>query len=125
MNDATASRAVSVVVPVFNEEENMSILQSELRIALADLDYEIVFVDDGSIDRSAEKIETAPNIRVSAGLSATTERSNRCFVLDEFSNSASITCVRRIWIPSGPAITSGRVRRENWASSSRNGRPAK
>src|SRR5436305_14784661 len=64
MNDAAASLAVSVVVPVFNEEENMSILQSELRTALAGLDYEIVFVDDGSIDRSAEKIETAPNIRV-------------------------------------------------------------
>src|SRR5437660_1923081 len=64
MNEAIASPAVSVVVPVFNEEENMPILQSELRTALADLDYEIVFVDDGSIDRSAERIETAPNIRV-------------------------------------------------------------
>src|SRR6266852_9868877 len=64
MNDATTSPAVSVVVPVFNEEENMSILQSELRAALSGLDYEIVFVDDGSTDRSAEKIETAPNIRI-------------------------------------------------------------
>jgi dolichol-phosphate mannosyltransferase len=62
MNDAVL--AVSVVVPVFNEEENMSILQSELREALARLDYEIIFVDDGSTDRSAEKIEVAPNIRV-------------------------------------------------------------
>jgi len=64
MNEAIASPAVSVVVPVFNEEENMSILQPELRAALAGLDYEIVFVDDGSTDRSAEKIETAPNVRV-------------------------------------------------------------
>ncbi len=64
MIPATASPAVSVVVPVFNEEENMSILQSELRAALAGLDYEIVFVDDGSTDRSAEKIETAPNVRL-------------------------------------------------------------
>lgn len=64
MNDATASPAVSIVVPVFNEEENMSILQSELRAALAGLDYEIVFVDDGSTDRSAEKIEAAPNVRI-------------------------------------------------------------
>ena len=58
------SPAISVVVPVFNEEENMSILQSELRGALAGLDYEIVFVDDGSTDRSADKIETAPNVRL-------------------------------------------------------------
>ena len=64
MNQASAIPAVSVVVPVFNEEENVSILQSELRAALSRLDYEIVFVDDGSTDRSAEKIETAPNIRI-------------------------------------------------------------
>jgi dolichol-phosphate mannosyltransferase len=59
-----SSPAVSIVVPVFNEEENLSILQSELRTALAPLDHEIIFVDDGSIDRSAEKIERASNVRV-------------------------------------------------------------
>jgi dolichol-phosphate mannosyltransferase len=64
MTDASASPVVSVVVPVFNEEENMSILQSELRTALAEVDHEIIFVDDGSTDRSAEKIERAPNIRI-------------------------------------------------------------
>jgi glycosyltransferase involved in cell wall biosynthesis len=64
MNEITQRPAVSVVVPVFNEEENMPILQSELRAALAGLDYEIVFVDDGSTDRSAEKIEPGPRVRV-------------------------------------------------------------
>jgi dolichol-phosphate mannosyltransferase len=64
MNDTTSAPAISVVVPVFNEEENMSILQSELRVALTGRDYEIVFVDDGSADRSVEKIEPAPNVRV-------------------------------------------------------------
>jgi glycosyltransferase involved in cell wall biosynthesis len=64
MNDSGKSPAVSVVVPVFNEEENMSILQSELRSALKGLDHEIVFVDDGSTDRSAEKIDPGPNVRV-------------------------------------------------------------
>ena len=64
MNEAVTSPAVSVVVPVFNEEENMSILQSELRSALAGLNYEIVFVDDGSTDGSADKIDTAPNVQV-------------------------------------------------------------
>ena len=59
-----SSPAVSVVVPVFNEEQNVSILQSELQSALAGVDHEIVFVDDGSTDRSAEKIERAPNVRV-------------------------------------------------------------
>ena len=64
MNPTNASPAVSVVVPVFNEEDNMSILQSELRDALKGLDHELVFVDDGSTDRSAEKIEIASNVRI-------------------------------------------------------------
>jgi dolichol-phosphate mannosyltransferase len=63
MTDPAAPLAVSVVVPVFNEEENLSILQSELRTALAKVDYEIIFVDDGSTDGSATKIESAPNVR--------------------------------------------------------------
>jgi dolichol-phosphate mannosyltransferase len=62
MNDPTPD--VSIVVPVFNEEENMSILQAELRLALKGIDYEIVFVDDGSTDRSIDKVENTPNIRV-------------------------------------------------------------
>lgn len=64
MSDTNSSPAISVIAPMFNEEENISILQSELRAALAGLDHEIVFVDDGSVDRSVEKIESAPNVRV-------------------------------------------------------------
>jgi glycosyltransferase involved in cell wall biosynthesis len=64
MMETTNSPAVSVIVPLFNEEENMSILQSELKAALAGIDHEIIFVDDGSIDRTFERIETAPNVRV-------------------------------------------------------------
>jgi glycosyltransferase involved in cell wall biosynthesis len=64
MTGQSNSPALSVVVPVFNEEENVSILQSELRSALAGLDYEIVFVDDGSVDRSVEKIGKGLQVRV-------------------------------------------------------------
>jgi dolichol-phosphate mannosyltransferase len=64
MIEASSSPQVSVVVPLFNEEENVSILQAELRSALAGIDHEIVFVDDGSVDRTAEKIERGPNVRV-------------------------------------------------------------
>src|SRR5207248_5501255 len=60
----TESPPLSVVVPVFNEQDNMSILQSELHNALAGLDYEVVFVDDGSTDSSAQKIERGPTVRV-------------------------------------------------------------
>ncbi len=64
MTQTPASPEISVVVPLFNEQENVPILQSELRAALSGLDHEIVFVDDGSVDRTVEQIETAPNIRV-------------------------------------------------------------
>ena len=48
MTDTTDSPAVSVVVAVYNEEENVPILQAELTAALRGIDYEIIFVDDGS-----------------------------------------------------------------------------
>lgn len=64
MTEMTNSPAVSVVVPLFNEEESMPILQSELRAALSGVDHEIIFVDDGSMDRTAERIDSAPNVRV-------------------------------------------------------------
>jgi len=58
------SPAVSVVVPLFNEEENVPILQAELMAALSGLDYEIIFVDDGSVDRTVERIAFKPEIRL-------------------------------------------------------------
>jgi glycosyltransferase involved in cell wall biosynthesis len=61
---STDSPAVSVVVPLFNEEENVPILQAELTAALGGLDYEIIFVDDGSIDATANRIAPDPRVRV-------------------------------------------------------------
>jgi glycosyltransferase involved in cell wall biosynthesis len=63
-SQATSSPAVSVIVPLFNEEESISILQAELTAALKDFDYEIIFVDDGSVDRTVERIDRATNVRV-------------------------------------------------------------
>jgi dolichol-phosphate mannosyltransferase len=60
----TDSPAVSVIVPLYNEEENVPALQAELRAALEGVDHEFIFVDDGSVDRTVERIEAAPNIRV-------------------------------------------------------------
>src|SRR5881628_3399335 len=64
MTQQLSSPAVSVVVPLFNEEESIGILQSELRAALKDLDYETIFVDDGSVDRTVERIEPKMNVRM-------------------------------------------------------------
>jgi len=53
-----ATLDLSVVVPVYNEEESLPVLWPEIRDVLdpTGLVYEIVFVDDGSRDRSAEII---------------------------------------------------------------------
>jgi dolichol-phosphate mannosyltransferase len=64
MMQAISSPEISVVVPLFNEEESIAILQSELSAALKGLVYEIIFVDDGSVDRTAERIEAAADVRV-------------------------------------------------------------
>lgn len=45
---------LSIVIPVYNEAENLPILVSEIRKVLswADLTYEVILVDDASIDAS-------------------------------------------------------------------------
>ena len=50
---------VSIVIPVYNEEENVQLLYDNLNKTLSKLgkSYEIIFVDDGSTDRTMEKLE--------------------------------------------------------------------
>jgi glycosyltransferase involved in cell wall biosynthesis len=73
MKGRTASEAVtelSVIVPVFNEEKSVAPLVKALMSVLGRTgrDFEIIFVDDGSTDRSAERLANAvaahPEIRV-------------------------------------------------------------
>jgi len=61
---SAGSPAVSVVVPLFNEEENVPILQAELTAALTGLDYEIIFVDDGSVDQTVNRIASGSRVRI-------------------------------------------------------------
>ena len=63
MSDPQTNPDISVVIPLYNEEENMPILQKELAAALAGLSYEIVFVDDASKDNTLARIDRAPEIR--------------------------------------------------------------
>jgi glycosyltransferase involved in cell wall biosynthesis len=51
--------ALSIVIPVFNEEENVPILADEIRQALDPhgIAYEVVAVDDGSTDSSWSRLE--------------------------------------------------------------------
>jgi glycosyltransferase involved in cell wall biosynthesis len=59
-----ATPKVSVIIPVFNEEGNVSELQSELEHTLKEIPYEIIFVDDGSHDRTVERIRPGARVRV-------------------------------------------------------------
>ena len=46
---------ISIVIPVYNEEENLLVLQKELDSALKNIGaYEVLYVDDGSTDGSQD-----------------------------------------------------------------------
>src|SRR5271165_5428562 len=66
-----ADPLLSVVVPVHNEEANLPELHRRLTATLAGLDgpAEIVYVDDGSTDRSAELIRELMRTRGDVGVS--------------------------------------------------------
>lgn len=50
---------ISVIVPVYNEEESIPVFYQELTKNLKELrrDYEIIFIDDGSTDSSLELLQ--------------------------------------------------------------------
>ena len=50
---------ISIVIPVFNEDENISILSSAIHRAMSDTgySYECILVDDGSIDESYKEMK--------------------------------------------------------------------
>ncbi len=59
-----ASPAISVVVPLYNEEGNVAELQRQIEAALASRDYEIVLVDDASTDNTLANILGGERVRV-------------------------------------------------------------
>ena len=50
---------LSIVIPVYNEEENVRLLHEKIREALSHVKqaYEIIFVDDGSTDNTLSILE--------------------------------------------------------------------
>ena len=52
-------KSVSIVVPIYNEEENVVLLHQEIKAECENLgyEYEIIFVDDGSTDNTKKIVE--------------------------------------------------------------------
>lgn len=49
-------RELSVVITVMNEEQNIKPLLETIRVALSQIDYEVVLVDDGSTDKTKAQV---------------------------------------------------------------------
>jgi len=58
-----ANTKLSIIIPLYNEEENIRILYDNiLNVVLKqNYDYEIIFVDDGSLDKTPELMEELGN----------------------------------------------------------------
>src|SRR5437016_4864873 len=53
---------LSIVIPVYNEHEALPALLAALRRALGnDCNYELVFIDDGSVDGTSDALRHAAN----------------------------------------------------------------
>lgn len=48
---------LSIVVPCYNEEDSLSIFHDEIVKTLTDMEYEIIFVNDGSRDNTLDEMK--------------------------------------------------------------------
>ena len=57
MSDIEKRELLTVITPCYNEEETVELFYEELSkyLPCIDMDYEILFVDDGSKDKTLEK----------------------------------------------------------------------
>lgn len=59
----SSNKKISIVIPCFNEALNISKIINEIEIVFANIpyDFELIFVDDGSIDNSVEVLKSEAN----------------------------------------------------------------
>src|SRR5436190_6098725 len=55
---------LSLVIPLYNEQDNIAALQQEVAEVLAGTDYELILVDDCSTDETLARIQRGPGVRV-------------------------------------------------------------
>ena len=55
---------ISIIIPVYNESKNIVKLIKEIELCLANKDYEIIIIDDSSIDDTVNVIKNLKKIKV-------------------------------------------------------------
>ena len=53
---------ISIVIPIYNEEDNIEKLSESIIEAMLNINYEVLFINDGSTDNSAHTIEEITKI---------------------------------------------------------------
>ena len=54
----TINFLLSIIIPVYNEENNINQLLHRLLLVIKNFNYEIIFINDGSKDKTDEVIKT-------------------------------------------------------------------
>ena len=54
-------KTVSVIIPLYNEQDSLNELYSQIQKSVSVYDYEIIFIDDGSTDKSWEILKKISN----------------------------------------------------------------
>lgn len=87
-------KLISILIPAYNEEENIVLIHKELKKVLSSYNYEIIFVDDGSIDGTETVLDSlakeddkvkylqfSRNFGKESAISAGLDMANGCAVL--------------------------------------------
>jgi dolichol-phosphate mannosyltransferase len=54
---------ISVIIPLYNEEGNVALLQQQLEESLCSFDHEVIFIDDASTDQTLSNIKPSDSTR--------------------------------------------------------------
>ncbi|OQB07191.1 MAG: hypothetical protein BWY21_01710 [Parcubacteria group bacterium ADurb.Bin216] len=87
-------KLISILIPAYNEEENIVLIHKELKKVLSSYNYEIIFVDDGSNDNTEKVLDSlakeddkvkylqfSRNFGKESAISAGLDMANGCAVL--------------------------------------------